>query len=145
MSESRVRQWCIHFKNGRSSAQDEGRSGRPSLVTDSLAKQIKFHGVWWIKLWWRSLVTTNFVLGGFGMLMVDHKKQRLAAALIFFQEYSTSSNAVLDRIVTEDETWVKHVNCEKSSSRWNVCPHSPRKPRKYLQTLSARKVMATTF
>lgn len=40
MSESRVRQWCIDFKNGRTKVHDEDRSGRPSLVTDELVVKI---------------------------------------------------------------------------------------------------------
>ena len=33
MSESRVRQWCIDFKNGRTNVHDEDRSGRPVSYT----------------------------------------------------------------------------------------------------------------
>ncbi|XP_014277367.1 protein GVQW3-like [Halyomorpha halys] len=38
MSESRVRQWCIDFKNGRTSVHEEDLS--PSLVTADLTMQI---------------------------------------------------------------------------------------------------------
>ncbi|XP_066906181.1 protein GVQW3-like [Halyomorpha halys] len=39
MSESRVRQWCIDFKNGCTSVHEKDCSGRPCLVTDDLAMQ----------------------------------------------------------------------------------------------------------
>lgn len=34
MSEGRVCQWCIRFKNGQTNVQDEEKSGRPSVVND---------------------------------------------------------------------------------------------------------------
>ncbi|KAG8225519.1 hypothetical protein J437_LFUL006058 [Ladona fulva] len=34
MNESSVRKWCIMFNQGRTSAHDEERRGRPSLVTE---------------------------------------------------------------------------------------------------------------
>lgn len=167
MSESRVRQWCIDFKNGRTSVHDESRSGRPSLVTDELVAKIneKIRGNRRFTITElsehfpqisRSLVHEILVdkLGYHKfcarwvpkILTEDHKKQRLAAALTFLEDYDKSGNHVIDRIVTGDETWVKHVNCEtkRQSMEWGHT-HSPKKPRKCLQTLSARKIMATVF
>lgn len=46
------------------------------------------------------------------ILTEDHKKQRLAAALTFLEDYDKNGNKLIDRIVTGDETWVKHVNSE---------------------------------
>ncbi|XP_014274957.1 protein GVQW3-like [Halyomorpha halys] len=40
MIKSRVRQWCIDFKNGRTSVPDEDRDSCPSLVIDDLEMQI---------------------------------------------------------------------------------------------------------
>ncbi|XP_055637202.1 uncharacterized protein LOC129775938 isoform X2 [Toxorhynchites rutilus septentrionalis] len=40
MSESRVRQWCIDFSKGRTNVHYDGRSGRPSLVTENLMKEV---------------------------------------------------------------------------------------------------------
>jgi transposase len=34
MSEGTVRQWYTMFKDGRRNVRDEGRSGRPSVVSD---------------------------------------------------------------------------------------------------------------
>lgn len=167
MSESRVRQWCIDFKNGRTNVHDEDRSGRPSLVTDELVMKIndkiredrRFTITELLKHFpqiSRSLVH-EIVAEKLGyhkfcarwipkILTEDHKKQRLAAALTFLEDYDKNGNKVIDRIVTGDETWVKHVNSEtkRQSMEWGHT-NSPKKPRKCLQTLSARKIMATVF
>lgn len=77
------------------------------------------------------------------MLTDLHKGQRMGAALTFLDAYHTHGDSLLDRIVTGDETWVKHVNCETKlqSMEWGHTS-SPKKPTKFLQTLSARKIMA---
>ncbi|KAJ4442047.1 hypothetical protein ANN_11913 [Periplaneta americana] len=55
-------------------------------------------------------------------------------------------DAFLDQIVTGDETWVSHNTPEtkRQSRQWHH-PSSPKKPRKFKQTLSTQKVMATVF
>jgi histone-lysine N-methyltransferase SETMAR len=80
------------------------------------------------------------------MLTDLHKGQRMGVALTFLDAYHTHGDSLLDRIVTGDETWVKHVNCETKlqSMEWGHT-NSPKKPNKILQTLSARKIMATVF
>ena len=74
------------------------------------------------------------------------KKQHVAALLTFLEDYQKDGDSLLDRVVTGDETWVKHVTCEtkKQSMEWGHTS-SPKRPRKCLQTLSARKIMATVF
>ena len=159
MSEGGVRQWCIMFKNGRTNVQDEERSGRLTIVTDELVAKIneKIHGnhpftITEFSLQFpqisRSLLheTVTEKLGYHKfcarcvpkLLTEDHKKQRMA--------YEKDGDSLLDRVVTGDETWVKHVTCEtkKQSMEWGHTS-SPKRPRKCLQTLSARKIMATVF
>jgi len=47
---------------------------------------------------------------------------------------------------TGDETWVKFVNAQtKEQSKQWMHTHSPNKPKKFKQTLSNRKMMATIF
>ncbi|GBN12177.1 hypothetical protein AVEN_131900-1 [Araneus ventricosus] len=72
----------------------------------------------------------------------DHKKQCMA----FLQAYNEHGESLLGRVVTEDETWVKFVTFETKQQSME-CGHtsSPGKPRKCLQTLSSRKIMATVF
>jgi len=38
MSDSKVRQWCRLFKEGRTNIHDEKRSGWPSVITDDLVE-----------------------------------------------------------------------------------------------------------
>jgi hypothetical protein len=52
----------------------------------------------------------------------------------------------LDRTVTGEETWIQFVNSEtKEQSKQWMHTHSPNKPKKFKQTLSNRKMMATGF
>ncbi|KAJ4445799.1 hypothetical protein ANN_12484, partial [Periplaneta americana] len=76
----------------------------------------------------------------------QHKTQRMASALTFLMRYHTDGDAFLDQIVTGDETWVSHNTPEtkRQSHQWHH-PSSPKKPRKFKQTLSTQKVMATIF
>ncbi|KAJ4439415.1 hypothetical protein ANN_07539 [Periplaneta americana] len=70
----------------------------------------------------------------------------MASALTFLMRYHTDGDAFLDQIVTGDETWVSHNTPEtKHQSRQWHHPSSPKKPRKFKQTLSTQKVMATVF
>jgi len=167
MSEGRVRQWCIDFKNGRTNIHNEERSGRPTVVTDELVAKINekvrenrrftitelsehFPQIS------RSLVH-EIVVGKLGyhkfcarwvpkLLTEDHKQQRLAAALNFLEAYEKNGNQLLERIVTGDETWVQYVNCEtkRQSMEWGHT-NSPNKPTKCLPSWSGRKIMATVF
>ena len=40
MSDSKVRQLCRLFKEGRTNVHDEERSGRPSVITDDLVEKV---------------------------------------------------------------------------------------------------------
>lgn len=57
---------------------------------------------------------------GAKFLTDHHKSQRLEAVLTFLNAYHTRGDSLLDRIITGDETWVKHVNCETKlqSMKW---------------------------
>jgi histone-lysine N-methyltransferase SETMAR len=79
------------------------------------------------------------------MLTEDHKRQRVEVAHEFLQAYETDGDEFLDSIVTADETWVHYTAPEtKQQSRQRKHLKSP-KPRKFKQTLSAGKVMASVF
>jgi histone-lysine N-methyltransferase SETMAR len=70
----------------------------------------------------------------------------MGAALTVLERYHRDGDKFLDHIVTEDETWVSHFTPEskRQSLDWHN-PRSPSKPRKFKQTLSTRKIMATVF
>jgi len=76
------------------------------------------------------------------MLTDVHKTQRMASALTFLQRYHDEKDEFFDKIVTDDETWVKFVNVEtkEQSQQW-MHTHSPNKPRKFKQSLANRKLM----
>ena len=75
-----------------------------------------------------------------------HKTQRMGSALTFLQCYWEEGDKFLDRIVTGDKTWVQFMNAEtKQQSKQWMHTHSPNKPKKFKQTLSNRKMMATIF
>ncbi|GBM90647.1 Histone-lysine N-methyltransferase SETMAR [Araneus ventricosus] len=80
------------------------------------------------------------------MLTEIHKTNRMGAALEFLSRYHTDGEDFLNRIVTDDETWVAHANAEtkQQSMAWGHTD-SPTRLRKALQTLSARKLMVTVF
>ena len=167
MTESSVRKWCIQFKNGRTNVHDEEKSGRPSIVTDDLVAEVdekirenrrftitelsqcfpQVSQTLLFEIVTQKLGYHKFFARWVPKLLTDHhKEQRMGAALTFLEAYHRHGDALLDRIVTGDETWVKHVNCETKlqSMEWGHTS-SPKKPRKPLQTLSARKIMATVF
>uniref|UniRef100_A0A670ZEW1 Histone-lysine N-methyltransferase SETMAR n=1 Tax=Pseudonaja textilis TaxID=8673 RepID=A0A670ZEW1_PSETE len=162
-----MRQWCIKFKNGQTKVHDEQRSGRPSIVTDELVVKVNdkihenccftvtelsisfpqiSHGLL------HEIVTQKLGYHRFcarwvpKILTGNHKSQRMAASLTFLYSYDKDGDSFLDRIVTGDETWVKHVSSETKlqSMQWGHTNSSP-KPRKCLQTFSARKIMVTVF
>lgn len=167
ITEGGVRQWCIRLKNGRTNVHDEERSGRPSIVTDEIVSKVdekikedRRFTITELSLSFpqisRSLlhkiVTQKLGYHKFcarwvpKILTETHKNQRMAASFTFLDSYEKDGDLLLDRIVTGDETWVKHVNCETKlqSMEWGHT-NSPKKPRKCMQTLSARKIMATVF
>lgn len=167
MNESSVRKWCIQFKNGRTNVHDEEKSGRPSIVTDELVAKVdekvrenRRFTITELSLCFPQVSRTllfeivtqrlryhKFCARWVPKILTDHHKgQRMGAALSFLEAYDRHGDSLLDCIVTGDETWVKHVNCETKlqSMQWGHTS-SPKKPRKCLQTLSARKIMATVF
>jgi hypothetical protein len=82
------------------------------------------------------------------MFKVVHKMQRMASAWTFPKHYHKDGNELLNHIVrvTDDETWVSFVNVEtKVQSKQWMQTYSPNKPKKFKQTLSTRKLMATVF
>jgi hypothetical protein len=75
-----------------------------------------------------------------------HKMQRMTLALTFLERYDKDGSEFLSHIIriTSDETWLSFVNVEtKEQSKQWIHTHSPNKPKKFQQTLSAMKLMAT--
>jgi hypothetical protein len=91
--------------------------------------------------------TKKNVQGGcHGCWQTTTEKKAWVAALKFLERYHRDWDRFLDHIVTGDETWDSHFTPE--SKRQSLVWHharSPSKPRKFKQTLSTRKIMATVF
>lgn len=165
MDVKNVRKWCREFTAGRTEIHDEQRSGRPSISDETVAKveenmredrritldalcilvpevsRSTIHRILTEKLQYRK-VCARWVPR---MLTEDHKRQRVDSSREFLRRYADEKDNFLDSIVTGDETWAFHFTPEtKQQSREWRHPSSP-KPRKFKQTQSAGKVMATVF
>ena len=46
------------------------------------------------------------------------QKLRVAKSLIFLEAYEKDGDSLLDRVITGDETWVKHETCETKNHLW---------------------------
>ncbi|GBO36303.1 hypothetical protein AVEN_272950-1 [Araneus ventricosus] len=123
MSEGVVRQWVFFFKDGRTNIHDESRSGRPSVVSADLIKEIDEK----IRLFRNFTITQlsehlpnisltvlyETVTGKLGcrkfcarcvpkMLTEFHKTSRMGAALKFLSGNHADGEDFLNRIVTGD-------------------------------------------
>lgn len=167
MSDSAVRKWCRIFQEGRTDVHDEGGQGRKSVATDDIVEQVNkvvrerrrftiselsadFPAISRSALYNIVAVQLNyhkFCARWVPKQLTDvHKAQRMSSALTFLQRYSDEGAAFLGKIVTGDETWVQFVNAEtKEQSKQWMHTNSPNKPKKFKQTLSNRKLMATVF
>jgi len=166
MSESKVRQWCHLFKEGRTNVHDEERSSRPSVITDDLMEKVnttirgnrrfiiselslKFPQV-------SRSVIYDIVSEKLGskklcarwvpkMLTDEHKQKHLAAAHQFLQRHQIEGDQSFDHIITGDETWISYTNIEskRQSTQWRNS--SSLKAKKFKPASSVRKIMATIF
>ncbi|GFX44862.1 uncharacterized protein C05D11.1 [Trichonephila clavipes] len=165
MSEGVVRQWVRFFKDGRTNIHEESQSGRTSVVSADLIKEID-EKIRLLRNFTISQLSEHFpnisrtilyetVMGKLGyrkfcarwvpkMLTEIHKTSRMGTALEFLSRYHTDGGGLFEQ--NGDETWVAHVNVEtkQQSVAW-VHTGSPTRLRKARQTLSARKLMVTVF
>ena len=79
------------------------------------------------------------------MLTEDQKRSRLDISRYLLSRYEDDPEEFMDRVVTQDETWVHHFDPEskKQSMQWKH-PGSP-PPKKFKRVSSAGKVMASIF
>ena len=79
------------------------------------------------------------------MLTDDQKRTRLDISRYLLSRYVGAPGDFVERVVTEDETWVHHFDPEsKMQSKPRKHPGSPH-PNKFKQVHSAGKVMASIF
>jgi histone-lysine N-methyltransferase SETMAR len=159
MCDSREREWCRKFREGRTDVHDDGGQRLIQKVKQCVYEKCRFtiselseefpqtsrttfyrtvmdrFGYHKFCAWWEPKQLTDF-----------HKIQRMESALTFLQRYWEEGDKFLDRIVTDDETWVQFMNAEtkEQSQQW-MHTHSANKSKKFQCTLSNKKMMATVF
>ena len=155
-SYAQVKFWVGEFKRGRTSLEDESRSGRPLDATDEeMCKKVRdlvysdrriqveeiaqalgiSHGLGMRKLTARSVPKS---------LSNEQMATRASVCSALLKRFRSKDYFLL-RLVTVDETWVHYYEPEnKAQSRQRVGPGSPR-PKKFKTQPSAGKVMATVF
>ena len=160
-SYAQVKFWVGKFRRGRTSLEDEARSGRPLDATDEeIGKKVcdlvysdrrfqveeiaQAHGsvstILHDCLGMRKL-TARWVPKSLSDEQMATRASMCSALLKRFR----SKDDFLLRLVTVDETWVHYYEPEnKAQSHQWVGPGSPR-PKKFKTQPSAGKVMATVF
>ena len=164
-SYAQVKFWVGQFKRGRTSLEDEARSGRPMDATDEeMCEKVRdlvysdrriqveeiaqafgiSHGsvstILHDRLGMRKL-TARWVPKSFS----DEQMATRASVCIALLKRFRSKDYFLLRLVTVDETWVHYYEPgNKAQSRQLAGPGSP-KPKKFKTQPSVFKVMATVF
>ena len=164
-SSAQVKFWVGEFKRGRTSLEDEARSGRPLDATDEEMckkvrdlvysdKQIQVEEVEQaLGISHRSVSTILHDRLGMRKLtarwvpksLSDEQMATRASVCSALLKRFRSKDDFLLRLVTVDETWVHYYEPEnKAKGRQWVGPGSPR-PKKFKTQPSAGKVIATVF
>ena len=164
-SRALVFKWHGRFRVGRTSIEDDERSGRsPALRPTSVAKvkdmlekdrrltvrsiseDLDISTFTVHKILKEDLHMSKVSARWVPRLLNDHEKQiRVERSLEFVQRYQREGDSFLDRIITTDETWLWHYDPESKvqSSVWKT-PQTP-PPKKARVNKSGGKHMFIFF
>lgn len=165
-TRSIIHRWCDKFCRGRRSLVDEKRPGRQVVATNndiankidafirsdrrvSISDIVLFTGISRGSV--HKVVQDNLKFRKVSarwvprQLKPEQQAIRMTTSLDNLQRYNDEGEAMLERIVTGDETWVHHYQPEskQASMQWKH-KDSPT-PTKFRVVPSAGKVMATVF
>ena len=165
LSRTQCFEWHSRFKRGRTSVEDDERSGRP--CTSTTAENVEkirqiIHGDRRLTICeicdmvgisfgvCQAILTDNLNMRRIAAkfvprLLTSHQKQRRVEVCQELQETSNSDPTFISRIITGDESWVYGYDPEtkQQSSQWKS-PQSPR-PKKARQVRSQTKSMLIVF
>ena len=163
-SYAQVKFWVGQFKRGRTSLEDETRSGRPSDATDQeMCNKVLVYSDWRIKVEeianalhipHGSVSTTlhdrlsmrKLTASSVPKCLSDEQiATRASVCSALLKRFKSKEDDFLSRLVTVGETWVHYYEPEnKAQSRQWVGPASPG-PKKFKTQPSVGKVVATVF
>jgi len=158
--------WCRKFARGRENIVDKERPGRHVVATTdatiaavdafvrsdrrvSISDIVRHTGISRVSV--HRIVRNHLEFRKVSarwvpkQLKPEQQAMRMMTSLDNLQRYKTEGEAMLERIVTGDETWVHHYQPEtKQASRQWKHKESPT-PTKFKVVSSVSKVMATVF
>ena len=150
-----VFQWHKEFREGRESVEDKKRCGRPASYRNSLVNDVKARIAEDRRFTVRTLAsdldcskdTVLRILKDLNMskvsarwvprlLTVDQKAHRVTSSSEFLSRYDAEGERFLNRIVTQDETWLWHYDPETKadSSVWKTPGTPPPKKARVLRS-----------
>jgi [histone H3]-lysine36 N-dimethyltransferase SETMAR len=165
-AESTIRKWSREFRSGRTSLEDEQRSGRPNdVITDETVSIVEKLVLEDGRLKKKQLAQmTGISESSILNILHDHlhmskvsarwvprnlspfqKLERVETSKAFLELCGSEPDSIISRIVTGDETWVHHYDPEskQESMQWHKV--GSEHPKKFKVVPSAGKVMATVF
>lgn len=166
LSSTAVKFWAAETRRGRKSLQDEARSGRPSdITTQENIEQIEK-----LVMSDRRLKVVEIAaecklsIGTVERILHDHlhlskvaarwvprnlstvdMKNRVECSRQILAHFEKDEEMFLQRLVTGDETWLRHWDPEtkQESKQWKHATSPP--PKKFRSQPTAGKIMGTIF
>lgn len=165
LSRSRCHEWYKRFKEGRTSCEDDSRSGRPSTSTDDdhvarlnslvrsnrrltireMAEELNISFGSCQQILTENLQMRRVAAKFVPRLLTEQQKEHRVQVCQELLEMANDNENFLKQVITGDETWVYGYDVETKvqSSQWKT--KSSPTPKKARQVKSNVKVMLTVF